>query len=157
MMSSAFLTCCSKYRQDPVKIKEFFGTSYIFLIHCASLNLLFFLWCFVYFMDKSLNSNYILKEIYFGSYCGKLSLSIFVFVMWMNGSDLNTRLTGEMVVDTPIATIFALAVPLLCLLCRIFKYLCRYVNQGDKNDGKPFFTSISGAIILMFYCWLWWR
>lgn len=44
MMSSAFLTTCrSKYRQEPVKIKEFFGTSYIFLIHCASLNFLFFM------------------------------------------------------------------------------------------------------------------
>lgn len=64
MMSSAFLTCCGKYRQEPVKIKEFFGTSYIFLIHSASLSFLF-LWCFVYFMDKPLNSNYILKEIYF--------------------------------------------------------------------------------------------
>lgn len=57
-------------------------------------------------MDKRLNSNYILKEIYFGSYCGKLSLSVFVFLMWMNGSDLNTRLTGEMVVDIPIALQF---------------------------------------------------
>lgn len=49
---------------------------------------------------------------------------------------------GEMIViDMAIALrfFFALVVLLLPFLCRISKYLCRYVNQSDKNDGKPFF------------------
>lgn len=141
MMSSAFLTTChSKYRQEPFKIKEFFGTSYIFLIHCASLNFIF-LWGFVYFMDKPLNSYYNLKEIYFVSYCGNVCICI--SNLEMNGSDLNSRAgrwdDSHRHGNSTTLFFFALVVLLLPFLCRISKYLCRYVNQSDKNDGKPFF------------------
>lgn len=62
--------------------------------------------------------------------------------------------TGEKIVVDISVTLhfFALAVPLLTFLCRIFKYLCRDVNQGDKNGRKPFFLIQLLSRNFMFYC-----
>lgn len=47
--------------------------------------------------------------------------------------------TGEMFVEISITFFFSLAAQLLTFLLIISKYLYGYVNQGNKNDRKPFF------------------
>lgn len=77
-------------------------------------------------------------------------LYLYFWYVWM-AQILIAGQTGEIVIALSIALhFFALAVPLLSFLCRVSKYLCRYVNQGDKNDRKLFFFSSFWAIILCF-------
>lgn len=146
-------TCHKKYSEEPVKIKESFGTSQIFLIHCKSLILFLMIFCL-------LHGQAITFKLHLEGSLLHLGLTmetshVFVFLMWMNGSDFNSRLDRCDSQDVAIAlltNLFCFSSPILPFLCRNSKYLCKYVNQGDKNDRKPFSFLQLLSYNFMFYC-----